>query len=98
MSAASESFTAGNYTIEPLTFYVTEDGKINVGIKGTAASQWVVFDNFQLTYYGPGEDGIENINANLLNKQNAIYNLNGQKVEKATKGLYIINGKKVVIK
>ena len=29
---------------------------------------------------------------------NAIYNLNGQKVNKAQKGLFIINGKKVVIK
>ena len=27
---------------------------------------------------------------------NAIYNLNGQKVNKAQKGLYIINGKKVI--
>ena len=28
----------------------------------------------------------------------AVYNLSGQKVEKATKGIYIVNGKKVVIK
>ena len=27
-----------------------------------------------------------------------IYNLQGQKVEKATKGIYIINGKKVLVK
>ena len=27
-----------------------------------------------------------------------VYNLNGQKVNKAQKGLFIINGKKVVIK
>ena len=27
-----------------------------------------------------------------------VYNLNGQRVEKATKGLYIVNGKKVVVK
>ena len=33
-------------------------------------------------------------------KQNSatIYNLNGQRVEKAQKGLYIINGKKVMVK
>ena len=35
-------------------------------------------------------------NNNLLN--GTIYNLNGQKMEKAQKGLYIINGKKVVVK
>lgn len=31
-------------------------------------------------------------------EQNAIFNLAGQRVEKATKGLYIMNGKKVVVK
>jgi hypothetical protein len=29
---------------------------------------------------------------------NAIYNLNGQRVEKAQKGLYIVNGKKTIVK
>jgi hypothetical protein len=29
---------------------------------------------------------------------NAIYNLNGQRVNAATKGVYIINGKKMIIK
>ena len=27
-----------------------------------------------------------------------VYNLNGQRVEKAAKGLYIVNGRKVVLK
>jgi hypothetical protein len=31
-------------------------------------------------------------------RKNAIFNLNGQKVQKAQRGLYIVNGKKVVIK
>ena len=34
----------------------------------------------------------------LQNENAAIYNLNGQKVNKAQKGVYILNGKKVVIK
>lgn len=41
--------------------------------------------------------GIVNLNDNL-NKNEAIYNLAGQRVSKAVKGLYIKNGKKVVIK
>lgn len=53
MSAASESFTAGSYTISPMRFTVGEDGALTVGIKGTAEHQWVIFDNFRLTYYGP---------------------------------------------
>ena len=38
--------------------------------------------------------GITNVKANA--DSNAIFNLNGQKVNKAQKGLYIINGKKVI--
>jgi hypothetical protein len=37
---------------------------------------------------------INTVKSNVMN--NAIYNLNGQKVSKAQKGLFIINGKKVV--
>ena len=29
---------------------------------------------------------------------NGVYNLNGQRVNQPTKGLYIVNGRKVVIK
>lgn len=43
------------------------------------------------------ETGIENLNENL-NKNKAIFNLAGQRVAKPTQGLYIVNGKKVVIK
>ena len=37
---------------------------------------------------------------NVMNEMNAegIFNLNGQKIQKTQKGLYIMNGKKVVIK
>lgn len=41
--------------------------------------------------------GLVNLNDNL-NKNEAIYNLAGQRVSKAVKGLYIKNGKKVIIK
>ena len=45
-----------------------------------------------------GATGIENVNVAKPVVDGAIYNLNGQKVNNATKGVYIINGKKVVIK
>ena len=41
--------------------------------------------------------GLVNLNDNL-NKNEAIYNLAGQRVQKAQKGLYIVNGRKVVVK
>ena len=38
--------------------------------------------------------------ASIMNSDNqkAVYNLSGQRVQKATRGLYIVNGKKVVVK
>lgn len=42
-------------------------------------------------------DGINAVQAEKLNSA-VIYNLNGQRVQSAQKGLYIVNGKKVVIK
>jgi hypothetical protein len=38
-----------------------------------------------------------NVERGTLN-DNSIYTLSGQRVAKATKGIYIINGRKVVIK
>ena len=34
----------------------------------------------------------------VFGKDAKVYNLNGQKVENAKKGLYIVNGRKVVVK
>ncbi|MBQ8066319.1 MAG: hypothetical protein IJ200_11775, partial [Prevotella sp.] len=48
----------------------------------------------------PGQGGAVGITAVKANdlKNAEIYNLNGQRVLNAQKGLYIINGKKVVMK
>jgi myo-inositol-hexaphosphate 3-phosphohydrolase len=35
---------------------------------------------------------------NTEKKNGTVYNLSGQKVQKANKGLYIINGKKIIMK
>ena len=42
--------------------------------------------------------GITSLTPALSEGEEAVYNLNGQKVQKAQKGLYIVNGRKVVIK
>ena len=98
MSMASESFTSGLYTIEPVEFEVADDGMIYVGVTAAVHNQWVIFDNFQLKYYGKKDitDGISVIETEVLNGN--VYNLQGQKVTKAQKGLFIVNGKKVVMK
>ena len=51
MTDASHSFTSGLYTIEPIEFTVFEDGQLTIGVKNNGnAHQWVIWDNFQLTY------------------------------------------------
>lgn len=42
--------------------------------------------------------GIENLTPALSESKETVYNLRGQRVAQPTKGLYIVNGKKVVIK
>ena len=73
----------GVYTIEiPEGYFVDENG-----------------DNIPavtLTYYVGVASGIQNIDAEIA--KGAVYNLNGVKVNKATKGIFIVNGKKVAKK
>ncbi len=61
----------------------------------TFAAMWVDGDDCS---DGAGEvTGIQNVkNQQKSQTDNAIYNLNGQRVNAATKGLYIMNGKKFI--
>lgn len=52
MSMASESFSADRYTIDTITYAYNGEGDLVVGIKNeTAHYQWIIFDNFRLTYF-----------------------------------------------
>ena len=57
---------------------------------GAGAPSMLWFDN--------GSTGINSIDNGQLTIDNVVYNLSGQRVANPTKGLYIVNGKKVVIK
>ena len=46
----------------------------------------------------PVSDGISSVRMTEAVKNGEVYNLNGQRVAQPTKGLYIINGRKVVVK
>ncbi|MCR5473069.1 MAG: hypothetical protein K6F02_07940, partial [Prevotella sp.] len=51
MTDASASFTAGQYTIEPIEVTVFEDGQLTIGAKLiTNTNLWCIFDNFVLSY------------------------------------------------
>lgn len=83
MNEAGKAFTNGDYTIEPIEFTLNEAGELTVGIKGTATHQWVIFDNFRLTYYGPAAPKTDYtdyiINADLSDSESTAWNLAGTK-------------------
>lgn len=83
-----------------LSFY--SDGKTPVTVGLLLAStnaNWIVADNFTLGYIGTtAPDAIEGVKTEGVSTNSAIYNLAGQRVQKPVKGLYIINGRVVVVK
>ena len=82
------------------------DGKFHLVAAGTLAANKAYLDlaeagarELSIVFEGEGETTA--INAALMNNErmnNEVYNLNGQRVAQPTKGLYIVNGRKVVIK
>ena len=85
---------------------VKRDTDIKLGLKNnnSVSSDWTVFDNFKLSYYGTdvtvddvtGIDGVEQEpDAGI---RQGIYDLSGRAIANPTRpGIYIVNGKKVVI-
>lgn len=87
---------------------VTKDGKLAKGGSGASIKAYHAY--FELAPESP----VKGISLYVINGDNtptqigmlqmaegadkAVYNLSGQKVKNVTKGLYIINGKKVVVK
>ena len=103
MQAASKWFAAGWYENSVMAS-TTTTATIKLGIKGTVSndSYWTCFDNFRLYFYGGYSitevtpvDGIE---AEEKIQDNHYYDLSGRRITKPTSGLYIHNGKKVVVK
>ena len=103
MAGAAKRFAmspeAYNCTVD---FELTETGDLRLGLRKSAGFEgdWVIFDDFQLFFLGgdlpSGINEVETANAKANNS--AIYNIAGQKVANAVKGLYIVNGKKVYVK
>ena len=92
---APETIIAGNCFIGNGAVYKSEGStSINafrayLSIKNASSAPRMFIDGHETT----GIDLVEVVKTN-----DVIYNLNGQRVENAQKGIYIVNGKKVVIK
>lgn len=88
---------AGCLFVAPNNYLTVSDGNgklkgfrayFNVTATGARATSFVIDDT---------TTGIIGIDGTVI-ENGKIYNLNGQKVQNAQKGLYIVNGKKVVVK
>jgi len=95
--AASTDIAAGDYFIGNGAIYKSE-GKTSIKafrayIKAKGASGEV-----KLFIDGGLATGIDEINGAAATEHGAIYTLAGQRVSRAQKGIYIVNGKKVAVK
>lgn len=97
MTESSIAFTAGHYTTEEVLFEVT-GGTATVGVRNKSnITDWCIWDNMQLRYYGMENPQLENsiINQISAQKEAVIHTITGMRVKNVTKpGIYIINGKK----
>lgn len=91
---ATTTVKAGDYFISANKLYKSEGGTT---LKGTRA--YIDAKNAEeVKLFIDGiETGISEINGTAV-ESGAIYNLAGQRVSNAQKGIYIVNGKKVIIK
>lgn len=100
-SAFQTFIEAGRYENYVIFEYKEGQGPITIGIRkeATVAYDWVPIDNFVLQYLGTEAPvAVNSIAADTHTAPTAIYNLAGQRVSKVTKGVFIIDGRKVAVK
>ena len=102
---AAEYFESGLYKVYTRIIKVGPEGELTIGVTKDKQvdSDWAVFDNFRLTYFGKHVsqeiiDGINTVKNNRI-ENGKIYNLQGMEVRRPLKrGIYICNGKKFIVK
>lgn len=96
-AVGSEYYVLATATVDP-GFYRANNNtvaanKAYLDLRGLSGAH-----SFSLDLGEENTTGIATINGEKEIMNNAFYNLNGQEVAQPTKGLYIMNGKKVIIK
>lgn len=103
MAGTAAYFANGLYENSISYTSTNAGGQLMLGIRcneGTAGSAyWCIFDNFRLYFYG-GNDALTGIEESTKEQVQStiLYDLQGRKVLTPTRGIYILNGKKVLIK
>ena len=84
-------------------FLIKTDDSVKANVKSLGAQDFKAFDKFGndwtdefLTLNGGIATGVNKLDA--ANGKSVIYNVAGQRVAKAQKGIYVVNGKKVAVK
>lgn len=94
-------FRDGLYKVSIIdTVNVDDNNKLKIGIRkfNKKSGDWLVVDNFRITYLGPTTaSGIRTVTQESVSNQN-MYNLAGQRVDDTYKGIIIKNSRKVVNK
>ena len=100
---ATRFFKSGLYKVMTI---IEHDGNsvlpigISKEVAGDEPGDWIVVDNFRLTYLGHAVvDGVEDVKVAPETEDNRIFNLQGMEVKNAnTPGIYIRNGKKFIVR
>ena len=101
--------SSGMTAADPSTTYVLNSGTKGVGFYKLASGNTLEANKAYLTYSGSGAPsffgfddgettGINAVNGEGVTVNGSVYDLQGRRVAQPTKGLYIVNGKKVIIK
>lgn len=107
MAAAATAFDMGLYE-HTIWVHVT-DGTLRLGVRKDAEStnDWAIFDNFRLTYYGTEQPnsitdilqtGRQQVRQGIYDLSGRLIRQNSKSLEGISKGLYIIDGHKVLVK
>ena len=99
----SDGSVTGNGTIYALGKKggVVGFAKVKSGATVPAGKAYLLIPAASRDFFGFGEDeatGIENLTPALSEGEGTVYDLQGRRVAQPTKGLYIVNGKKVLVK
>ncbi len=101
MAGAAAYFAAGLYENE-YRQYRSSAGTVRIGIMGSkGTTYWTIVDNFRLYYYGPmtlqdWETGLTEVQTEKPASE-ACFDLTGRRISQPGKGLFIKNGKKIII-
>lgn len=107
MQSANAYFQRGFYQNGVVTTVSSNNGSLKVGIRSASmpSNYWAIFDNFRLLYYGkyPAETlDIVTIQPTTAHPDSqSIYTLDGRRIGSDAQlrpGIYVKNGKKVVVR